>query len=170
MVRDAADARGHVGRARVFDGAWRVVLRVGYRLQLAVWFVLRPRIRGAYVAVWHGERVLVIRNSYRRAFSFPAGGLKRGERPVDAAVRELIEEVGIDASPGALRYVGVIVDPSRYAEDHAHVFELHCEEEPDLRIDGREVVWARFLHPEQALERGVVRVVGRYLRRAGDFG
>ena len=48
---------------------------------------------------------------------------------------------------------------------HAHVFEIHCVEAPAFRIDRREVVWAGFLTPEEALERGVVGVVRRYLER-----
>jgi len=147
------------------DRAWRLGLRFAYRLQLAWWFVRRPRIEGAYVAVWCQGRVLVIRNSYRRRLSFPAGGLKRGEQPRAAAVRELAEEVGIAADPSELHYHGEIVNPSGYAEDHAHVFELRPASPPAPRVDGREVVWAEFLHPEEALERGVVGVVRRYLHR-----
>jgi 8-oxo-dGTP pyrophosphatase MutT (NUDIX family) len=158
----APDGEEHNG---LVDRLWRIGLRCGYRLQLAVWYVLRPHIRGAYVAVWHAGRVLVIRNSYRRRLSLPAGRLKRGERPAEAAARELAEEVGIVVPGDALRYAGQIVDASGRAVDHAHIFELHCEEEPALRVDGREVIWAGFLSPEQALERGLVSVVRRYLNR-----
>lgn len=152
------------------DRAWRVGLRLAYRIQLVWWFVRRPRIEGAYVAVWSRGRVLVIRNSYRRRLSFPAGGLKRGERPRDAAARELAEEVGIAVDPSELHYHGEIVNPSGYAEDHAHVFELRPSSAPAPRVDGREVVWAEFLRPEEALERGVVGVVRRYLHRVGISG
>ncbi len=42
--------------------------------------------------------VLLIRQSYRRrtAWGFPGGLLKRNEAPVDAAQREVGEEIGID--------------------------------------------------------------------------
>jgi ADP-ribose pyrophosphatase YjhB (NUDIX family) len=147
------------------DAAVRAAMRVAYKLQLAWWFVRRPRIEGAYVAVWHGERLLVIRNSYRKNFSLPAGGLRRNETPRAAAVRELGEEVGVAVEAEHLAYFGEIVNPTGYAEDHAHVFEIHCVEAPAFRIDRREVVWAGFLTPEEALERGVVGVVRRYLER-----
>jgi 8-oxo-dGTP diphosphatase len=147
------------------DSLWRTAMRVAYRAQLAWWLVRRPVIQGAYVAVWHGERVLVIRNSYRRRMSFPAGGLARGESTLDAAVRELHEEVGIRAGAHELTYYGEIVHSSHYAEDHAHIFELCCAELPEVRVDAREVVWARFMMPAEALEGGVVAVVGRYLER-----
>ena len=110
-----------------------------------------------------GERLLLIRNSYRRVLSLPAGGLARGETPVDAARRELWEEVGIRCEPRALRYVGEVVDQSRYAEDHVHFFELRCAEEPRPVVDGREVVWAGFLGVAEARAQGVAALVRRYL-------
>jgi ADP-ribose pyrophosphatase YjhB (NUDIX family) len=147
------------------DPLWRTAMRAAYQLQLAWWFVRRPVIQGAYVAVWHGERVLLIQNSYRKRMSFPAGGLARGESMLDAAMRELHEEVGIRASAQQLAYHGEIVNPSGYAEDHAHIFELRCAEPPEVRVDSREVVWAEFMTPADALARGVVGVVRTYLER-----
>jgi 8-oxo-dGTP diphosphatase len=153
------------GAAALADRLWRIGLQLAYRAQLLWWRVRRPRIFGAYVAVWHGGRVLAIRNSYRRRLSFPAGRLGRGEAPLDAALRELREEVGIEAPPEALRYVDEFVDEGP-AEDHAHVFELHCDERPLFRVDRREVVWADFLTPADLLERGAVSVVRAYLARS----
>jgi hypothetical protein len=43
------------------------------------------------------------------------------------------------------------------------VFELHCTSEPEVRVDRREVIWAEFLAPDDALARGVVGVVQLYL-------
>ena len=140
-------------------------MRAAYQVQLAWWFVRRPVVQGAYVAVWHGERVLVIQNSYRKRMSFPAGGLARGESMLEAAIRELYEEVGIRAEAQQLTYYGEIVNPSGYAEDHAHVFELRCDEAPEVRVDAREVVWARFMAPDEAVAGGVVGVVRLYLER-----
>ena len=165
--RRATTRRGRFARlvSAWLDPLWRTAMRAAYRVQLAWWFVRRPVIQGAYVAVWHGERVLVIQNSYRRRLSFPAGGLARGESILDAAVRELHEEVGIRASADQLAYYDEIVHRSGYAEDHAHVFELHCAEPPEVSVDAREVVWAEFMTPADALARGVVGVVRRYLER-----
>jgi 8-oxo-dGTP pyrophosphatase MutT (NUDIX family) len=147
------------------DLAWRIAMRVAYRLRLAWWFVRRPEIHGSYIAIWHGERVLVIRNSYRRLLSFPAGGRWRGESLLEAAARELREEVGIRAELAQLAYCGEFVHRTSYAEDHGHVFELFCDAAPEVRIDRREVTWADFLAPDDALARGVVGVVRLYLER-----
>src|SRR5262245_47379342 len=144
-------------------------MRLAYRLRLAWWFVRRPAIHGSYIAVWHGGRVLVIRNSYRRLLSFPAGGRARGETLVETARRELFEEVGIRAELEQLAYCGDFVHNLNYAEDHGHMFELRCAAAPELRIDRREVIWAEFLEPADALARGVVGVVRLYLDQVASL-
>jgi 8-oxo-dGTP pyrophosphatase MutT (NUDIX family) len=149
----------------VLDRLWRIAMWVAYRLQLAWWFVRRPAIHGSYVAVWHGDRVLVIQNSYRRRLSFPAGGRARSETLLATAQRELLEEVGIRANAEQLAYYGEIVHRVSYAEDHAHFYELRCDAAPEVCVDRREVIWAEFLTPNDALARGVVGVVRRYLER-----
>jgi 8-oxo-dGTP pyrophosphatase MutT (NUDIX family) len=154
-------------QASRLDPLWRAAYRFAFRLQLLYWRLRRPVLRGAYVAVWHGERLLLIRNSYRRNLSLPAGGLERGEEPLDAALRELREEVGIRCEARELRYVGEIVDVTGYAEDHAHFFELRCEADPQPEVDGREVVWAGFLTVDEARAQGVVSVVRKYFARIG---
>src|SRR5258706_15643671 len=145
------------------DSLWRLALRVAYRLMLAWWFVRRPSVHGAHVAVWHGGRLLVIRNSYRKRLSLPAGGPRRGESFLAAAVRELREEVGVRADASQLAYYGEVVHRTGHVEDHAHVFELHCADAPAVNVDRREVIWAEFLGVDDALARGVSGVVGRYL-------
>ena len=155
---------------RWIDSLWRFALRVAYRIMLAWWFVRRPEKHGSHVAVWYGERLLVIQNSYRKLLSLPAGGPRRGESFLDAAVRELREEVGVRAEPGQLAYYGEVVHPTRYAEDHGHFFELYCATVPEVCVDRREVVWAEFLAVDDALARGVSGVLRRYLASRAQRG
>lgn len=159
------------GASAGIDALWRLAYRAAFRLQCVYWRIRRPVLRGAYVAVWHEGRLLCVRNSYRRALSLPAGGLERGELPRQAAVRELREEVAIAAPPDALGYVGEIVSYSGITEDRAHFFELHYPTRaPGFRVDGREVVWAGFLPPDELLAAGTVDVVRQYLERTAAAG
>jgi ADP-ribose pyrophosphatase YjhB (NUDIX family) len=115
------------------------------------------------VAIWHAGRVLLVRNSYRRPLSVPAGSLRRGESPERAAARELREEVGIAVPADRLRFVREIVHHTDWKEDHTHVFEVELDEAPRPAIDRREVVWAGFATPEEALARELSVPVRVYL-------
>jgi 8-oxo-dGTP pyrophosphatase MutT (NUDIX family) len=140
MARAAHDGPG----ARLH----RAALWLAYRVLLVVWFLLRPHRSGVFVAVWCGGRLLAVRNSYRDGLSLPAGGVKRREAPLHAAVRELGEEVGLVAAPEALRFACEV--PSRYEfkRDRCAFYELELSAPPALALDGREVVWAGFVDTE----------------------
>ena len=150
-------------RVRLVDRAFRVALWFAYRVLLVAWFVFRPRRRGVFIAVWYDGRVLAIRNSYRRWLSLPAGGIQRGEAPQDAALRELREEVGIVASPEALRFVRAFPTTFEWKRDVCSFFELSLDAPIAPRIDRREVVWAGFVTPADALRAELAPPVRAYL-------
>lgn len=54
---------------------------------------------GSSVVLVDGDRLLLVRHSYRRYWSTPGGFLEAGEQPVEAAVREIKEELGVDVEP-----------------------------------------------------------------------
>jgi len=133
------------------DWLWRLLHRVAARLYDARNFVLRPQVIGAVVLVRVSGELLLIRSSYRPWYTVPDGRVQWGEKPRLAALRELAEEVGLAAAPGALRALGEFVIHHSNIEDHVHAFELRLDAHPALRIDSREIVWAGF-HAESALE------------------
>lgn len=59
---------------------------------------LRGPRRRATAVVHRDGCLLVVRDKGFRHFSLPGGGVRSGERPEDAAVRELREETGLQAS------------------------------------------------------------------------
>lgn len=161
---------GFADTLRVFvvtDSLWRLLLRVSYRAQLAYWLIRRPRERSAHVAVWCDGQILVVRNSYRALTAMPAGGLKRGEAPAEGASRELREEVGISVAVAQLRPAGVFVSRQQFKEDQAHVFELELESQPEVEVDGREVVSARFEAPDSLPTEGCCEILRCYLDERG---
>jgi 8-oxo-dGTP pyrophosphatase MutT (NUDIX family) len=111
-----------------------------------VWFLIRrPHIRATAVLVhWEG-RVLLLSQSYRSSPSFPGGMLKRSEDPIDGALREIGEEIGLRPEPEALRLLRVLPQQKWGATIDLHCFGLHLVEEPAIEIDRREVVAAHFL-------------------------
>ena len=91
------------GEAGAGGSPWqRLGFRMWARLPVAVrLFAVRRMTPSFYVgAICVVERsdgaLLLIRHSYKPAWGFPGGFLKRGESPHDAARRETREEVGVD--------------------------------------------------------------------------
>ncbi|MDI9885935.1 NUDIX hydrolase [Streptomyces sp. HNM0645] len=70
----------------------------------------KPGISAAIIV--HGGRVLMVRRRVSEGelmWQFPAGGIEEGESPEEAAVRETLEETGLEVK--ALRLLGQRVHP-----------------------------------------------------------
>lgn len=68
------------------------------------------------VVVREDGHVLLIRRGcepFEGAWALPGGYLDSGETPLEAAVRELAEEAGIEVEPESLKKVGVYDGPGR---------------------------------------------------------
>ena len=113
----------------------------------------------------HDGSWLMIRNTYGGDYwTLPGGGVRRREQPVDAARREVAEEVGIAVS--ALEPIGSYFSRRHYSRDTVHCFRAVVET-PDHEIDHREILDAAWF-PRSAIPsaRGaavdeVIRLLGR---------
>jgi 8-oxo-dGTP pyrophosphatase MutT (NUDIX family) len=142
-----------------------------YRAALGFWFLTRPTTVGAYLAIWHHDKVLVIKNPYKRHFTIPCGGLKPGESTAQAAVREANEEVGIKVELSQIRHAGRFVSYQEFKRDECDVYEVFLDECPAVAIDNHEVVSAEFLTLAQANEYPMMHIVEQYFaRRAMSVG
>ncbi len=82
----------------------RALLRIGQPVRLAVWGLLRREMCGCGVLAFDSAgHLLMVRHSYhkRDRWLLPGGGLARGEDPVSAGTRELLEESGCHLKAGA---------------------------------------------------------------------
>lgn len=64
---------------------------------------------------------------------------------LDAAIRELREEVGINVEASSLSIAKQFICHSEFKKDHATAFEIVLQSEPSVRLDGFEVVESEFV-------------------------
>jgi ADP-ribose pyrophosphatase YjhB (NUDIX family) len=131
--------------ARLPIPARRRVFRVGYFALQGWWMLRRPHTSGVKVVVRRGDDVLMVRHTYgRRAeWDLPGGFINEGETPQDAVLRELEEEVGLQARrPVAL---GAILLRSSGRRDTVHCFAADTDgADPALAVDAGEIAQAHW--------------------------
>lgn len=59
-----------------------------------------PRVAAGVIFTDSGNRVLMLRTTYKDAWDIPGGYVEQGESPYAAAVREVKEELGLTVSVG----------------------------------------------------------------------
>jgi 8-oxo-dGTP pyrophosphatase MutT (NUDIX family) len=124
--------------------------RTAYRMAFPpakVWWRIRGH-NGASVLVWVGDQILVVRHSYKPGLQIPTGGLVPGEQHVLGAVRELAEETGVHLDPAALQLV--MIRPTPWGL--RYVYEVHLDQEPPVKVDMREIVYAGFRLPHEVFD------------------
>jgi ADP-ribose pyrophosphatase YjhB (NUDIX family) len=104
-----------------------------------LWWRLRGNT-GITVAVWVGERVLLVRHSYKPGLRLPGGGVRSDEDHRVAAARELREEVGLAVPLNDLHLVG----PFQNTYGTNYLYEIELAAEPKLIVDRREIIFACF--------------------------
>lgn len=80
----------------ILDWVLRVATTAAHKLLKSVWFVRRPRTLGAHsLALTPQGRLILVKLRYARGWRVPGGGRGAGEGRLDAALRELREEIGM---------------------------------------------------------------------------
>jgi len=120
----------------------RWVLRRAHGVRKAWWRLRRPQLEGCRIlALDETGRVLLVRHSYgSRDWMPPGGGLKPGEDPIPAALREFSEEIGCHLLDP--RVVDVTLDTLHGAGNTVHIVVGQCQGTP--APDLREIIEARF--------------------------
>lgn len=130
--------------------------RVAHRLLRSWWFIARPHVSGVKCALTDGNRVLLVRHTYgNQEWDLPGGGIRRGEKPVAAARREMEEELGVQLDNP--RPLGTISLRAYRARDRIHCF--HADIGPaELTIDEGELAEAAWFERDE-----LPSEVGRYV-------
>jgi 8-oxo-dGTP pyrophosphatase MutT (NUDIX family) len=121
----------------------------------------------ASVVLWRGDEILVM----KRAGGFSAGGwfipgghVEDGERPAEAAAREVFEETGISIEVDSLSLVDVMSYEAGKRTAHTIIYTGACPEGAECAINDEHLVsrWmtpdayiARFLDSDSLRARGI---------------
>lgn len=120
----------------------RALLPLAHAIRYAWRRWRKAPIAGVSVIVTNlGGDVLLLKHSYGPAvWALPGGGLGKGEDPLEAARREVREELGVELV--RLEPVGTIEEVLSGSPHTAHIFTGVCDRHPEP--DRREVTEARF--------------------------
>jgi 8-oxo-dGTP pyrophosphatase MutT (NUDIX family) len=74
----------------------RLAATAAHRLLAVSWFFRRPKTYGAHaIALTRDKRVVLVKLRYAPGWRVPGGGVEHGEPAIEAALRELREEIGM---------------------------------------------------------------------------
>jgi 8-oxo-dGTP pyrophosphatase MutT (NUDIX family) len=136
----------------------RLAYRIAHRLLRVWWFVAQPDVSGVQCILTHGDRVLLVRHTYGPdTWDLPGGTMKRGERPLDTARREMAEELGLDTN--GWREVGTLTGRVDRRRDTMHCFAVDLAT-PALTIERGEIDEVRWFERDQLPPK-----LGRYVKR-----
>ena len=125
----------------------RAALRLAHALRMRWWRLARIKLNGCRIFAFdEAGRVLLIRHSYGSGnWMLPGGGIDRGEAPLAAALRELVEECGCELEQA--RVFGVAEEPLYGTINRVHLVAGLAKGIP--RGDGREVIELGFFSSDQ---------------------
>ena len=120
---------------------------------------VRPSARAILI---RDGRIAVVHSLKYDYYKFPGGGIEEGESPVQAVIRETLEEAGLTVIPDSVREYGLVRrvqkspgDPTeRFLQEN---FYYLCEAEPGRtaqKLDGYEAeerFTPEFVEPETAI-------------------
>jgi 8-oxo-dGTP diphosphatase len=119
------------------------------------------------VALWHGDRLLLVFDRYRQCWELPGGMIEPGETPRQAAVRELREEAGFE--PEALAFAGFarfVLGAERRTE-YAALYTARVTPQDDRFTPNEEisaVCWWSRVHPPAGRVQHLDIVLGELAR------
>jgi ADP-ribose pyrophosphatase YjhB (NUDIX family) len=117
------------------------------------WFRLkRPMTLGVrVVAIDANGAVCLVRHTYTPGWHLPGGGVERGETCLQAACKEVCEEVGLIVAPQEMQLVSVHANFNNFKGDHVLVYRAASWTQGTTN-NAQEIAETGFFLPEQLPE------------------
>ena len=97
------------------------LLRLAYLLMRGWGWLVRPVVLGVRMILVQDGEIVLVRHTYMSGWHFPGGSIQSGETPLEAAAREVREEVGAELLEPP-RLVGVFSYFGGGNSDHVTVY------------------------------------------------
>jgi 8-oxo-dGTP pyrophosphatase MutT (NUDIX family) len=123
--------------------------------QTLAWMAqLERRVSSGMVAVCADDRVVVVKAHYKRYWSFPGGVIDKGETPLEAAIREVEEEIGVALHADSLAFQLVVDRVSDIAQTYQFVYQAQVRSDvfDTIRIDDHEIEDVAVVTRQQILD------------------
>jgi 8-oxo-dGTP pyrophosphatase MutT (NUDIX family) len=128
----------------------RIIYWVGWPVSFAsLYFTKRSR-----VLIVCGQEVLVVKGWLGSGhWHTPGGGIHKGEAPVDGAMREVQEEIGLTVKPEQLQQLfHKRITTRRFFRYDCYAFVLLLLVKPELKLQPNEIIDSAWL-PLEAIRR-----------------
>ena len=158
-----------MNRSKLQKLGYKILYTCLYRAHRVYCKIRHPEVFGSYILCIHNEQVLLIKNSYKRYWTFPCGGIAADETPIQAAQREAKEEVGIVLKEENLLLRAKFVYEGEDQKDHIHLFEYRFETKPTVVIDQREVEDFRWVSKNDLHKYTIFGPIVSYIHEALDM-
>lgn len=108
------------------------------------WLLISKRVR-SYVVIEYDSRMIIVQNWLGKGeWSFPGGGAKKNETALQAAVREVHEELGIKLEPGSLSFLREGYKKDGISGKHYALFHIQLNHQPSLNVNRFELADVRW--------------------------
>ncbi len=115
----------------------------GKRLSKKHWLEAQPsRVSSATLILENSiGQALIVKANYKPYWTFPGGVVDNGETPLNAAVRETFEEVGITIDPRSVTFVAVVNRKSDFADTYQFIFKTKLTKQMlnDITLQATEI-------------------------------
>lgn len=106
---------------------------------------LIPKTERARVIIVHKKKILLTKTLLsEQRWSLVGGGIHRKEQPIDGAIREVFEEVGIKLSQKQLKPIGVRTHEESGTTHTFHYFACVLKDAPKLKKRRFEIIEAEW--------------------------